>query len=161
MTTVWLLPSSILNKTPTKLGQKIGYQSGSLWTICLQVCMQTINETMDYLFEFAWSLKTCLIPFAHNSQNWKRCKIKEGKRLFLKPASYSSWSWMLVEAWSLQTTACFQRALIANYKNISFNSASLRNFFLRYSTAVLSLCESHSSAIPSVLWFVPTVTTVQ
>lgn len=75
---------------------------------------------MDYLFEFAWSLKTCLIPFADNSQNWKRCKIKEGKRLFLKPASYSSWSWMLVEAWSLQTTACFQRALIANFKNISF-----------------------------------------
>ena len=48
MTIVWLLPSSILNKTPTKLRQKIGYQSGSLWTICLQVCMQTINETMDY-----------------------------------------------------------------------------------------------------------------
>lgn len=97
---------------------------------------------MHEVWKYAW------FPFAHiNSQNWKRCKNKEGKRLFLKPASYSSWSWMLVEAWSLQTTACFQRALIANYKNISFNSASLRNFFLCYSTAVLSSCESRHASL--------------
>lgn len=55
---------------------------------------------------------------------------------------------MLVEAWSLQTTACFQRAFkIANYKNISINSASLRNFFLCYSTAVLWSCESRHASL--------------
>ena len=92
------------------------------------------------VWKYAW------FPFARNSQNWKRCKNKERKRLFLKPASYSSWSWMLVEARSLQITACFQRAIIANYKNISFNSASLRNFFLCYSTAVLSSCKSRHAS---------------
>lgn len=160
MTKVWLLPSSILNKTPTRLWQKIGYESGSLWTICLQVCMQTINETMDYLFEFAWSLKLCLISiWTYNSQDWRRWKNKKGNVCF--------WTRPVIKLVldALRGAISTDNGLFSeglNCKNISFNSASLRNFFLCCSTAVISSCESRHaslfSRIPWVRWFVPTVT---